>query len=232
MATKYPWTVPDDLDALIANDTIEEVSIKVCAELLEPMLGTVPKNEKIFTKYVAEKMGDFQGHPIKTIEEYDEEVASVPEDIDGTATGFHTDDEGIFIYNYMILGNIKNNLFICMSNGQGKVLNYKKSADLFLNIYPRKIRFKRGEEFLIKADDSLERSLRADTPKGPRTFLAKSDIINAGTRIKFEVKLMRNDRGLTPEMVVRALKIGKENGLGQWRGSGGYGKFKLLSVRY
>jgi hypothetical protein len=28
------------------------------------------------------------------------------------------------------------------------------------------------------------------------------------------------------------LKFGKYNGLGQWRGSGGYGKYKLLSVEY
>lgn len=234
MATKYPWKVPDDkeLSKIVDSDTIEEVKISVTAELIEPMLGTVPKNEKIFTAYVAEKMGDFQGHPIKSIEEYDEEIESCPKDLEDAATGFHRDDKGIFIYNYMILGNIKSNLFICMSNGQGKVLNYKKSADLFLNIRPRKIRFERDAKLIVDPDDSMERSLRAQTPKGERTFLAKSDIVDAGSRIKFDVVLMKNDRGLTPEMVVKSLKVGKKVGLGQWRGSGKYGSFKLLSVKY
>jgi len=232
---KYPWEVPTkgELKEILIDDPIESIEIKVTAELIELMLGTVPKNKKIFTDFVSEKMGEFQGKPLKTMKELDEEIESAPEDIEKTATGFHRDTFGIFIYNYMIIGNIKANLFVMMSNGQGKVLNYKKASDLFLSVNPRKIRFYRNEdEPLMQPDGSLERSLRAQTPRGERTFLAKSDYIEAKTRFKFNVKLFRNDRGLTPEMVVNALKFGKFNGLGQWRGSGDYGKYKILSLKY
>lgn len=235
---KYPWNVPTrvELNEIIVEDKIEKVDIKVTAELIEPMLGTVPKNKRIYSDFVAEKMGDFNGKKLKTIEEYDEEIESCPEDNEKTATGFHSDTFGIFIYNYMILGNIKSNLFVLMSNGVGKVLNYKKSGDLFCKVNPRKIRFYRteglDEKILMEPDDSMERSLRAKTPKGDRTFLAKSDIVFEKTRFRFNVELLRNDRGLTPEMVVEALKMGKYNGLGQWRGSGSFGSYRILSLKY
>jgi len=235
MATKYPWNVPSkaELTEILSEDQMESVEIKVTAELTEAMLGTIPKNKKIFTDFITEKMGNFQGKPLKTMEDLEEEIDSVPEDIEKTATGFHQDTFGIFLYNYMILGNIKANLFVLMANGVGKVLNYKKASDLFLQINPRKIRLYRDEEkILMKPDGSLERSLRAQTPKGERTFLSKSDFVEAKTRFKFNVKIYRNDRGLTPEMVVEALKFGKKNGLGQWRGSGNYGQFKIISLRY
>lgn len=233
---KYPWEVPtkSELKEILIEDPIESVKIKVTAELMEPMLGTVPKNKKIFTDFVSEKMGEFQGKPLKTMDQLEEEIDSAPEDLEKTATGFHKDTFGIFLYNYMIIGNIKANLFCLMSNGVGKVLNYKKSSDLFLSVSPRKIRFFRENEDcpLMQSDGSLERSLRAQTPRGDRTFLAKSDFVEAKTRFKFVVEVFRNDRGLTPEMIVHALKFGKNNGLGQWRGSGSYGKFKLISLRY
>jgi hypothetical protein len=232
---KYPWTVPTraELNDILADDVIESTRIKVTAELIEPMLGTVPKNEKIFTDFVTEKMGNYQGKPLKTMQELDEEIESCPKEIDKTATGFHKDTFGVFIYNYMLLGNIKSNVFMLMCNGATKVLHYKKAADLFCKVYPRKIRFfTEDDTHLINSDGSLERSLRAKTPKGDRICLKKSDIINSGTRFKFEVKLLRNDRGLTTETIVNALKLGKHNGIGEWRGSGGYGKYKLLSLKY
>ena len=36
--------------------------------------------------YVTEKMGNFQGKPLKTMEDLEEEIDSVPEDIEKTAT--------------------------------------------------------------------------------------------------------------------------------------------------
>jgi hypothetical protein len=234
---KIPWVVPTkaELTEIIADDDqIEKVRLKFSAQLSEDMLGTVPKNKKIFTDFVQEKMGDFAGRPMKTAAEMEEEIESCPDACEKTATGFHSDTFGIFIYNYMILGNIKANIACLISNGQCKVNAYKKTSDLYVKVGPRKIRFYRDEEEkpLMYADSTLERSIRAMTAKGERVFLGKSDLVEKGSRFRFEVELIKNDKGLTPEVLVQALKFGKYNGLGQWRGSGNYGQFKLLSVRY
>jgi hypothetical protein len=231
------WIVPSrkELDEIIEDkNRIENVKIRFSSKLIEPMIGTVPKNKKIFTDFVQNKMGDFQGLPIKTEDEMKEEIESVPNACEKTATGFHSDVYGIFIYNYLILGNIKANIYCLMSNGFCSVKAYKKSTDLFVKVEPRKIRFYRNDEEhpIQYADDTIERSIRAQTPKGDRVFLGKGDVINRNAGFKFEVQLFKNNKGLTPEVLVEALKFGKYNGLGQWRGSGGYGKYKLLSVKY
>jgi hypothetical protein len=231
------WIVPSrkELDEIVEDkNQIERIKIKISAKLIESMIGTVPKNKLIFTDFVQNKMGEFQGHPIKTAAEMNEEIESVPNACEKTATGFHNDVFGVFIYNYMILGNIKANIYCLTANGFCKVKAYKKSTDLFAKVYPRKIRFYRDDEEhpIQYADDTIERSIRAQTPKGDRVFLGKGDVINRNSKFKFEVELFKNNKGLTPEVLIEALKFGKHNGLGQWRGSGGYGKYKLLSVKY
>jgi hypothetical protein len=231
------WIVPSrkELDEIVEDENqIESIKIKISAKLIESMIGTVPKNKQIFTDFVQNKMGEFQGKPIKTAAEMNEEIESVPNACEKTATGFHSDVFSIFIYNYLILGNIKANLYCLISNGFCKVHYYKKSADLFIKIKPRKIRFYRDDDEhpLQYADGTIERSIRGQTPKGERVFLGKGDVINRDSKFKFEVELFKNDKGLTPEVLIEALKFGKHNGLGQWRGSGGYGKYKLLSVKY
>jgi hypothetical protein len=231
------WIVPSrkELDEIVEDENqIERIKIKISAKLIESMIGTVPKNKLIFTDFVQNKMGEFKGHPIKTAAEMDEEIESVPNACEKTATGFHNDVFGVFIYNYMILGNIKANIYCLTANGFCKVKAYKKSTDLFIKVYPRKIRFYRDDEEhpIQYADDTIERSIRAQTPKGDRVFLGKGDVINRNSKFKFEVELFKNNKGLTPEVLIEALKFGKHNGLGQWRGSGGYGKYKLLSVKY
>ena len=231
------WIVPSrkELDDIVEDENqIESIKFKISAKLIESMIGTVPKNKQIFTDFVQNKMGEFQGKPIKTAAEMNEEIESVPNACEKTATGFHNDVFGVFIYNYMILGNIKANIYCLTANGFCKIRAYKKSTDLFVKIYPRKIRFYRDDEEhpLQYADNTIERSIRAQTPKGDRVFLGKGDVINRNSKFKFEVELFKNDKGLTPEVLIEALKFGKHNGLGQWRGSGGYGKYKLLSVKY
>jgi hypothetical protein len=233
---KKSWNVPteSELSEIIEDDPIEKIKISVVIELIEDMLGTVPKNKKIYTDHVAEKMGDYQGKPLKAMDDLNEEIESCPDNFEKAATGFHSDSFGLLIYDYMILGNIKSNISVLMSNGYDKVFNYKKSTDLFCSIEPRKIRFYRKDcsKYLKIHDNCLERSLRAQTPKGPRVCLAKSDSVNSGTRLKFYVNLLKNDRGLTAKVLIEALKLGKLNGIGQWRGSGKYGRYKIISIKY
>lgn len=193
------------------------------------MLGTVPSDPELFSNFVAEKMTTFQGYPIKGESEYNQEMSTFPEG--RGATSFSRDSESIFIYNYMLLGNIKANLKILMDNGAiPKITNYKKVGDLFLEVGPREIRFHRDGELIKEPEGTLERPIRGFTAKGERTFLGKSDIIREGARFSFQVKILRNINGMTPAAVLEAVKLGKVHGLGQWRGSGKYGKYRLINV--
>jgi hypothetical protein len=75
----------------------------------------------------------------------------------------------------------------------------------------------------------MERALRAMTAKGERTFISRSDYIDEGALFSFDVKLIKNKNYLTSTTLLKAIKLGEEYGLGQWRGSGGYGAYKILS---
>ena len=89
--------------------------------------------------------------------------------------------------------------------------------------YPRQINFLRDGEKMKDTDGVLERPLRAETPKGPRVALAKSDKVDAGTELQFELGVI--DEKLVPKaMLVALLKYGAHKGLGQFR-NGGYGRF-------
>jgi hypothetical protein len=71
-----------------------------------------------------------------------------------------------------------------------------------------------------------ERPLRAQTPKGERTCLARSEQVPPGTT--FELMLRILDNSMLP-VVIELLQYGELKGLGQWR-SGGFGSFKILDL--
>lgn len=216
-----------EIESMLEVDILTYETIKFSAVLIEPLLGTVPKDKELFTNFIAEKMGNFQGTKLKTMEDFEEELETVPEG--RGETGFHKDDDGVFIYNYMMLGNLKTNIKMLIDNGAiKKITNYKKACDLYIEIFPRRIRFHRDSVLIKEAEGSLERSLRAVTPRGPRTFLTKSEMILEGARFSFQVKILKNVNGLTPEAVIEAVKIAKIHGMGQWRGSGKYGKYRII----
>ena len=128
--------------------------------LIEPMLGTVPKSKEVFTRYIAnERTGE-------------DEIANVPEGEGSGYTGFFTDDEGIFLYDYHIKGFLKEAGNVLKESVKVKALRSK--LDNFVFVFPRKIRL---QDF---PDGVLERPLRGMTAQGPRVSLAKSDMVNAG----------------------------------------------------
>ena len=187
-------------------------------ELIAPMLGTVPKSKEVYSKYIAGKA--IEKNP-DGADEIGLEVETVQDVEEKGWTGFHQDENGLFIFDYMIKGTIKSGIEAMIENGSiKKIVAYKKWIDLFLHVFPRKIHFG-----IMEPDGVLERPLRAMTAQGPRVSLARSDTVNDGRTIKFELELFKNTKGLTLEAVETALGFGKYVGLGQWRGSGGYGRF-------
>ncbi len=246
--------------------------VEVEAELLEPFIGTVPKDKGVYAEYIMKKMetkfvvtsepGEEVNGPdtskIKELVEEDrqaameeiaDEVNTVPDEEDSTpsTTGFHIDDEGVFFYNYMIVGNIKANLKILKDSGAVTLKAFNKASDTCIEIEPRKVRFytttapddevkdcyKEDKKLysIISAPYTFKRPLRASTAKGERTTIVTSEIVPAGTRFKFTTKLLKNTMGVTPENLVRAFKVGEIHGLGQWRGSGSFGKYKIVNIK-
>lgn len=183
---------------------------KVRIELLEPMLGTVPKNKEVYAKYIATKAPDGEGA---------DEVESVVDIEEKGWTGFHHSKNGKpFIYNYMIKGFLKsagNTL-----KDQLKIKALKSKIDNFVFVGPREIALPDIEP------EPLERPLRAMTAQGPRVSLARSDVIAAGTVLECEITLLKH--GEIKEKTLRSLfEYGQFKGLGQWRNAD-YGRFNFI----
>lgn len=235
------------------NTTKHQITI----EFMTDMLGTVPKNKEIYAEFVASKApekvvsdchrahvdvsygkGDDANKRLYTCmecqqlckpivsEEVKKELDTVTEVEEKGWTGFHSDDKGLFIYDYMIKGFIKSALEVLQVSGiTKKIPAYKKWCDQLIFVYPRRLHF--GME---KPSAMLERPLRAMTAQGPRVSLARSDTIVEGTQLSFEVVIINNDKGLKPELLADIFDYGSFVGLGQWRGSGGYGRFKVVDI--
>jgi len=182
-------------------------------ELIEPMLGTVPKDKKVYSNFIASKAAD-AGLA-------EEEEATCVEDLEAKGwTSFHQDDEGPFIYDYLVKGVLKNAAQTLKQFGVLKQLNSKVTRYIF--VYPRRIRLPEITE------EALERPLRAQTAKGERVTVVKSDVIPAGTKLKFQIETL-DCGGITRGCLETLLDYGKRCGLGQFR-NGSYGRFKVLKL--
>ncbi len=191
--------------------TLHEVKIT----LKEPLLGTIPKNPDVYAAYIAGKK-DTKGEPlIPTDAMAAEEIATVPDAEKAGWTGFHTDEAGCFMYNYALLGFLKeagNTL-----KDQVGIKALKSKIDQFVFVEPRRIRLKAAP------DGVLERSLRAMTMQGPRVTLVRSDYIDAGTEIVATIRVLHN-KEINKDIVREILTYGQYRGLGQFR-NGSYGQF-------
>jgi len=192
------------------NTNIRVRNIRVRIELTEKMLGTAPDPE-VYTKYIATLAPE--GTDI------DDEIETLQEIEERGTTRFHVDEKGLFIYNYMIIGFLKeagNSLKEALG-----IKNLKSKIEQFVFCSPRKIYL--GKD---KPDGVLERPKRVNGPKGPQSTLGKSEYVNEGTQIEFVLKIIEN-KEIKPDIVLEILGYGELKGLGQWR-NGGYGSFKVL----
>lgn len=189
---------------------METTNLKIKVILLTPMLGTVPKNKEIYTAFVASKNPDgIDNAEVETVEDIEEKGW----------TGFHSDENGLFIYEYMVKGMLKNAGNVLKDIQKIKALRSK--IDNYVFIKPRRI-------YLDKKvpDGILERPLRAQTMQGPRVTLTRSDYVNAGTEFEFEVLLIPH-KEVTEQLIMTLFEYGQLMGFGQFR-NGGYGRFEII----
>lgn len=183
---------------------------KIKIELTTQMLGTVTKDPEVYKTYIESKKP----------ESIDEKEYLTVEKIEEKGwTGFHKDDKGLFIYEYMIKGFLKHAGNVLKDIVKIKALRSK--IDNYVFISPRRIYLNQD-----KPDGIIERPLRAMTAQGPRVTIARSDYIKEGKKIEFEVTLIPH-KEITIKKIMELFKYGELMGLGQFR-NGGYGRFKIL----
>ena len=179
------------------------------------LLGTVPKDKNVYAAHILSKAREIDPDVAES------ELETVQEVEEKGWTGFHEDEDGLFIYSYMIKGFLKSALEALMAMGDvKKIPAYKKWIDKLIFIEPRKLHFG-----MAQPDGIEERPLRAMTAQGPRVTVARSDKIDAGRQIKCTIVFFENDKKITEEVIEACLGYGEYVGLGQWRGSGGFGQF-------
>lgn len=211
--------------------------VEVMVEFMETLLGTVPKDPELVARYLAEKVRKRKDLTDQEKEELiKEECATAFEQMKQEEqkgyTGFYKDEDGYWTYNYWILGFMKSAYQALMETGDlEKLPVWRTRLNRFIHIKERRLHFIRaeGEEAEKETDWVLEvltRPLRAKTPQGERVALARSDVLPAGTRLKWTFELLPNPKITTNDLRI-ALEFGLYEGMGQWR-SGGYGTFKVV----
>jgi len=174
------------------------------------LLGTISKDKDVYTKFIQKNILDNNGS---------DELDTI-EDVSTIGTGFHMLEGNPLIYDYVIKGFFKDACSMlrrASDTASSKLPSFKKVIDGLVFPLPRRI--------LIDTHGSdlgnLERPLRAQTAKGERVALAKSDTCPIGSTLDFELRILG---GVTEKLLKEWLDYGSLRGLGQWRNAG-YGTF-------
>ena len=227
------------------------VVYRVKIRLTEEMLGTVPKEPEVYARFIAAKvledqkrreklglpvMGDGQtpATPAAAQALAEEEVLTVPALEAKGWTGFHCDDAGPFLYDYMPRGFMKEAARTLRQYGTGAhaIKQLQDKITRYVFVTPRRIRLplleKNDEDVKHHAEEGgkpnwglgiKERPLRALTAQGPRVTVTRSDTIPAGTELTFELTVL-GVGGLSRGLIETVLEYGQLVGLGQWRSGG------------
>lgn len=213
---------------------LETMAIEV--EFVEPVLGSTPSSREVAAEYIAAKA--------PTAEAAKEEVEAIPaeEELEKLTTIFPSDEKGLFVWNYHWKGYLKENLHTLAELGDAKTISIYTAAravDKFLFVEPRRIYILGPDGNPIKKPDGYcERSLRAKTMRGDRICLARSEQVNAGSRMRLAICWMEpEDRSKTKtktavidkELISKCLNLGARSGWGQWRSSSA-GLFKWREI--
>lgn len=197
--------------------------------LVEEMLGTVPKNPQVFKDFVQSKALE---KGLISAEEAKAEVATVEKEEERGWTGFMQDDNGLFIYNYVLRGFLKAASKSLKDQLGLDRYKSKLSTSVFVDAVggpgpnSRRIYLTRDGKNVTSPDSMFERPLRSeDGPGGPRTALLRSDLIEPGTQLAFQVEVIADCANeFNEDSLTELFNYGRFSGLGQFR-NGGFGRF-------
>lgn len=196
-------------------DKLGAEELRVRLTFTEEVLGTSPNDPELHDNYIASKAPDAKSKK--------EEIAAigVGEMVERQMTVFPRDEEyEPFVWNYQIKGFFKD---ACKSLRQvggsesSKITAFKTKIDGLIFVKERKIPFMNYGRV-----GECQRSLRADTPQGPRTALAHSETIKEGSYIDMTIQILpsKEKKYDLRKAVEEWLDYGSIRGLGQWRNSG------------
>ena len=189
----------------------KEYGLKVT--FTESVLGTQPQKD-VATEFITSKAVDENGNLPE------DELMRLPEALEkGTTAFFHDPTTGApLMCDYQIKAFLKETGRTF--NGLRGVKNLRNKIDNLVFVEPRWVELHLPDGGKITY---CERPLRAETAQGPRTGLARSEELPAGTW--FECKVVVYDGGNISEPLLRdLLDYGKRKGYLQWR-NGGHGRF-------
>lgn len=202
---------------------LDVVRFRIDVTFTNDILGSVSRNKEVYTEWIKSKGP----------EGADEEPDFLEEK---SWTGFYVDENTgkPYLMDYQWRGFIKE---AAAQNPEVLGLRRKKAGteaefassrtikgwvDGKIFVRPRRVEFLGGE---IKKDlDVFERPLRAETMRGPRIALAKSDVVPAGVKSHFEIHALKNGE-LNEEKLQNLMDYGQYKGMGQFR-NGGWGTFE------
>lgn len=180
----------------------------------DPLLGTKAGNAEVFTDFIAARR---QGGTPPDEEEAARRLEKEG-DVENASTFFHRGTNGIpILWDYQLKGFFKDacgSLRRVPGSMSSAVKAYKQVIDGTIFVGPRQIPLEIPGG---AATSFVERPLRAQTMKGERVALARSESAPAGTSLECEVLLL--DPGAEP-LVREWLDYGALRGIGQWRNSG------------
>lgn len=223
---------------------------EVQLQLKEDLLGTVPKNKDVYTKYIASKIDQYAAKAEKAAEKNNEEarladgtvitptsvsekkaqeIETIKELEEKGWSGFHEDEQGPFLFDYAVRGFMQESARTIVNarndedEDDEKIKQLADKIKRFCFVMPRQVR-------LVPIDAKpLERPLRAMTAQGPRVTVVKSDKIKANSVIDFKLDVLKGGQ-ITKAVLEDVFAYGQYIGLGQWR-SGGYGRFELKKLK-
>lgn len=192
--------------------------MKIKITFTESLLGTASANRELYEEYIASKSKDAE----KTQEEVDS--LSVDDQMQKSSTVFsRTDKDEPMLWDYQIKGFFKDAWLAQLSMDKytkeelkkARLTQYlcKRTIDQLVFVYPRRIVINLNGGSL----SFIERPLRAETMRGERIALARSEMAPAGSTI--EIDIQAENEKLWPYLE-ECLDYGIKRGLGQWRNSG------------
>ena len=188
----------------------------------EELLASSPADRDVYKTYIASQK------PEK--EDATDELDTLPErEITGWSV-FHTDDKGLFLFDYHIRGFLKEAARnITGTKGDTGITALVSKIDRFVFVSPRRLYLKRNGKIIAKPDGLTERPLKAMTMQGPRVSLKRSDKLLPGVELTFTITILPlGEKEIKQEHIAKWLEYGQYCGLGEWRNAS-HGRFELVT---
>ncbi len=205
--------------------------LKVELEFTEPLLGTLSGDPKVATEFILSKNPDNDSKD-------EQECLPDEEALEKSSTIFPRTPAGEpLIWDYQIKGFLKSacEAMITSEKYTKEKLQkvrltwwmHKRTIDKLIFVTPRRILIQLPDGVDPSNLDFLERPLRADTMKGERVCLARSEVVPPGAKVEFVITCLNSKH----EKYVREwLDYGQLMGMLQWR-SGGMGRFSWKEIK-